>query len=76
MKKKEYNMADESTNITEKVLKVSLNETNAKRVNIMKTLLSDEVILLSEKESINYIVNKAVEKYFKSEEIQEKMKQL
>lgn len=69
-------MADESTNITEKVLKVSLNETNAKRVNIMKTLLSDEVILLSEKESINYIVNKAVEKYFKSEEIQEKMKQL
>jgi len=60
----------------EKNYRVSVNEQNMKRINIVKTLLAEETETLSDKEATSYIVNKAIESYFKSDEIQEKLKNL
>lgn len=60
----------------EKNYKVNIDETNFKRVKIIKTLLDEEIGLLSEKEAISYITNKAIEYYFKSDEIQKEIKNL
>ncbi|ADR19977.1 hypothetical protein [Calditerrivibrio nitroreducens] len=60
----------------EKSYRVNVNEVNMKRITIIKALFSEETETLSDKEAINYIVNKAIENYFKSEEIQNKLKNL
>lgn len=60
----------------EKIYRVNVNEVNMKRITIIKALFSEETETLSDKEAINYIVNKAIENYFKSEEIQNKLKNL
>lgn len=63
-------------NEKEKIAKIAISDANLKRVNIIKTLIFDEVALLNDKEATSYIVNKAIEKYFKSDEIQKKMQEL
>lgn len=60
----------------EKSTKVVISDANIKRINIIKTLISDEIELLNDKEATSYIVNKAIEKFFKSDEIQKKMQEL
>lgn len=60
----------------EKLYKTNINEINFKRIKIIKTLSEGELDLLSEKEAISYITNKAIEFYFKSDEIQKEIKNL
>lgn len=60
----------------EKMYKANINEINLKRIKIIKTLSEGELSLLSEKEAISYITNKAIEFYFKSDEIQKEIQNL
>lgn len=69
-------MNNENQNIKERTTRVAISEMNMKRVNIIKNLILDEVELMNEREAIYYIVNKAIEKYYKSDEIQNKIKEL
>jgi hypothetical protein len=49
--------------------RVNLNIKNIKRIKIMGTLLENEVQGLNEKKKLDYIINKAIESYYSSDEI-------
>ncbi|QSZ43179.1 hypothetical protein GJV85_13470 (plasmid) [Sulfurimonas aquatica] len=49
--------------------RVNLDVKNIKRVKIMATLLEDEVSELNEKKKLDYIINKAIESYYGSDQI-------
>ena len=51
--------------------RVNLSAKNLKRVKIMATLLENEVKGLNEKKKLDYIINKAIESYYASDEIKE-----
>ncbi len=51
--------------------RVNLNVKNIKRIKIMATLLEKEVSSLNEKKKLDYIINKAIEAYYNSDEIKE-----
>ena len=51
--------------------RVNLEAKNIKRIKIMATLLEDEVKQLNEKKKLDYIINKAIESYYSSNEIKE-----
>ncbi len=49
--------------------RVYLEQKNIKRIKIMSTLLENDVKGLNEKKKLDYIINKAVESYYCSNEI-------
>ena len=49
--------------------RVNLDTKNIKRIKIMGTLLENEVQGLNEKKKLDYIINKAIESYYSSDEI-------
>lgn len=49
--------------------RINLKAKNAKRIKIMATLLENELKGLNEKKKLDYIVNKAIETYYASDEI-------
>ena len=51
--------------------RVNLSAKNLKRIKIMATLLENEVKELNEKKKLDYIINKAIESYYASDEIKE-----
>ena len=51
--------------------RVNISAKNLKRVKIMATLLENEVKGLNEKKKLDYIINKAIESYYSSDEIKE-----
>ena len=51
--------------------RVNLTTKNIKRIKIMGTLLENEVKGLNEKKKLDYIINKAIESYYSSNEIKE-----
>ena len=51
--------------------RVNLKIKNIKRIKIMATLLEEEVSSLNEKKKLDYIINKAIESYYASNEIKE-----
>ena len=51
--------------------RVNLDTKNIKRIKIMSTLLENEVNGLNEKKKLDYIINKAIESYYASDEIKE-----
>ncbi|MDF1879033.1 hypothetical protein JHD46_05190 [Sulfurimonas sp. SAG-AH-194-C20] len=51
--------------------RVNLDTKNIKRIKIMATLLESEVENLNEKKKLDYIINKAIESYYSSDEIKE-----
>ena len=51
--------------------RVNISSKNLKRVKIMATLLENEVKRLNEKKKLDYIINKAIESYYASDEIKE-----
>lgn len=56
--------------------RISINTENLKKLKLIMTLEDDLYGDLTEKEGINIIINKAIESYFNSDEIQEKFKNL
>ena len=51
--------------------RVNLDVKNIKRIKIMGTLLENEVSGLNEKKKLDYIINRAIESYYSSNEIKE-----
>jgi len=51
--------------------RVYLEQKNIKRIKIMSTLLENDVKDLNEKKKLDYIINKAIESYYSSNEIKE-----
>jgi hypothetical protein len=51
--------------------RINLDVKNIKRMKIIATLLEDEVKSLNEKKKLDYVVNKAIESYYGSDEIKE-----
>jgi len=51
--------------------RIYLEQKNIKRIKIMATLLENEVKGLNEKKKLDYIINKAIESYYGSNEIKE-----
>ena len=51
--------------------RVNLDVKNIKRIKIMATLPENEVTSLNEKKKVDYIINKAIESYYASDEIKE-----
>ncbi len=49
--------------------RVNLDVKNIKRVKIISALLEDELNNLNEKKKLDYVINKAIESYYASEEI-------
>ena len=49
--------------------RVNLEVKNIKRVKIISALLEDELQALNEKKKLDYVINKAIESYYASEEI-------
>ena len=49
--------------------RVNLEVNNIKRIKIMATLLENEVSGLNEKKKLDYIINKAIESYYGSDDI-------
>ncbi len=49
--------------------RVNLEANNIKRIKIMATLLENEVSGLNEKKKLDYIINKAIESYYGSDDI-------
>ncbi len=49
--------------------RVNLEVKNIKRVKIISALLEDELKALNEKKKLDYVINKAIESYYASEEI-------
>jgi len=49
--------------------RVNLNVKNLKRVKIISALKEDELNGLNEKKKLDFIVNRAIESYYSSEEI-------
>ncbi|QOP46803.1 hypothetical protein [Sulfurimonas paralvinellae] len=51
--------------------RVNLDIKNIKRIKIIATLLENEVKNLNEKKKLDYVINKAIESYYGSDEIKE-----
>jgi len=51
--------------------RVYLEQKNIKRIKIISTLLENDVKGLNEKKKLDYIINKAIESYYSSNEIKE-----
>lgn len=51
--------------------RVDLTTKNIKRIKIISALLEGEQSKLKEKQKIDYIINKALESYYESDEIKE-----
>ena len=49
--------------------RINLNIKNIKRMKIIATLLENEVNSLNDKKKIDYVINKAIESYYNSNEI-------
>ena len=49
--------------------RINLDVKNIKRIKIMATLLENETKKLNEKKKMDYIINKALESYYGSDEI-------
>ena len=49
--------------------RVNLNIKNIKRIKIIATLLENEVENLNERKKLDYVINKAIEAYYDSDEI-------
>ena len=49
--------------------RVNLDTKNIKRIRIMATLLENDIKGLNEKKKLDYIINKAIESYYNSDEI-------
>ena len=49
--------------------RVNLDTKNLKRIKIITALLEDEVNDLNERKKIDYVINKAIESYYNSDEI-------
>ena len=49
--------------------RVNLDVKNIKRMKIIATLLENEVEELNEKKKLDYVINKAIESYYNSDEI-------
>lgn len=69
-------MNNENQSTRERSIRVAISDMNMKRINIIKNLIPEEVELMNDREAIYYIVNKAIEKYYKSDEIQSKIREL
>lgn len=53
--------------------RVNLDIKNLKRVKIIATLLENEVDGLNEKKKLDYVINKAIESYYSSDDIKSKL---
>ncbi len=51
--------------------RINLDVKNIKRMKIIATLLENEVKVLNEKKKLDYVINKAIESYYSSDEIKE-----
>jgi hypothetical protein len=51
--------------------RVNIDVKNIKRMKIIATLLENEVKELNEKKKLDYVINKAIESYYGSDEIKE-----
>jgi len=51
--------------------RINLDTKNVKRIKIMATLLESEVKGLNEKKKLDYIVNKAIEAFYNTDDIKE-----
>lgn len=49
--------------------RVNLETKNIKRMKIIATLLENEINSLNEKKKLDYVINKAIESYYNSNEI-------
>jgi len=49
--------------------RINLNMKNIKRMKIISALLENEVDGMNEKKKLDYILNKAIESYYASDEI-------
>lgn len=49
--------------------RINLDIKNIKRMKIIATLLENEVNSLNDKKKIDYVINKAIESYYNSNEI-------
>lgn len=49
--------------------RVNIDTKNLKRVKIISTLLEDETNGMNEKKKLDYVINRAIESYYASEEI-------
>ena len=49
--------------------RVNLKATNIKKLKIITTLYEDEVLELNERKKTDYIINKAIESFYSSEEV-------
>jgi hypothetical protein len=49
--------------------RVNLDVKNLKRVKIISALIENELVGLNEKKKLDYIINKAIESYYASNEI-------
>lgn len=53
--------------------RINFDIKNIKRIKIMSTVLEEETNGLNEKKKLDYVVNKAIEAYYGSEEIKSKL---
>ena len=53
--------------------RVSFSKNTYQKINIIKTLMDDMLQNLQEKEALGFILDKAVDYYYKSDEIQKKL---
>lgn len=51
--------------------RVNLDIKNIKRMKIISALIDDELIGLNEKKKLDYVINRAIESYYASDEIKE-----
>ena len=49
--------------------RVNIDTKNLKRIKIISTLLEDENNGMNEKKKLDYVINKAIESYYASDEI-------
>ncbi|MGI6722770.1 MAG: hypothetical protein ACOX39_00145 [Arcobacteraceae bacterium] len=49
--------------------RVNIESKNLKRIKIISTLIEDEVNDMNEKKKLDYVINKAIESYYASDEI-------
>lgn len=53
--------------------RVNLDIKNIKRMKIISALIDDELIGLNEKKKLDYVINRAIESYYASDEIKAKL---
>jgi len=53
--------------------RVNLDVKNIKRMKIISALIENELQGLNEKKKLDYVINKAIESYYSSDEIKSKL---